>query len=148
MDRIDELFAIEEIKRLKARYFECIDDQLWKEWGALFCEDATMDIAGDQPGPDSVVQGADRIAATVSGYLVGARTVHHGHTPRIEMLSEHDARGVWAMQDLVIWPEPTVPPGPFRRLQGYGHYHETYSREAEGWRIKSLRLTRLHLELS
>ena len=32
------------------------------------------------------------------------------------------------------------------RLDGYGHYHETYEKGADGWRIKSSKLTRLHTD--
>ncbi|MDB5970624.1 MAG: nuclear transport factor 2 family protein [Hydrocarboniphaga sp.] len=147
MDRIDELFAIEQIRQLKARYFECIDGKLWSEWGALFADDATMDIAGDQPGPGSVVKTAAAITETVSRMLTGVTSVHHGHMPRIEMLSADKATGIWAMEDLLVWAEDAPRQGPFTRLHGYGHYHETYVRKGEAWRIQSLRLTRLHVEL-
>ena len=33
-------------------------------------------------------------------------------------------------------------------LHGFGHYHETYVRTPEGWRISSTRLTRLRVETS
>jgi hypothetical protein len=31
-------------------------------------------------------------------------------------------------------------------MHGYGHYEETYERLAEGWRIKSTKLTRLRVD--
>jgi hypothetical protein len=31
-------------------------------------------------------------------------------------------------------------------MHGYGHYHETYVRLADGWRIKSIRLSRLRVD--
>ena len=32
-----------------------------------------------------------------------------------------------------------------REMHGYGHYHETYERLPAGWRIKTLKLTRLRV---
>jgi hypothetical protein len=32
-------------------------------------------------------------------------------------------------------------------VRGYGHYHETYVREDDGWRIASSELTRLREDL-
>jgi hypothetical protein len=31
-------------------------------------------------------------------------------------------------------------------MTGWGHYHETYRKEAGGWRIASMKLTRLRIE--
>jgi hypothetical protein len=28
-------------------------------------------------------------------------------------------------------------------MHGYGHYHETYEKDADGWRIKTMRISRL-----
>ena len=32
-------------------------------------------------------------------------------------------------------------------MHGYGHYHETYEKGPDGWRIKTLLLTRLRVDL-
>jgi hypothetical protein len=69
-------------------------------------------------------------------------TVHHGHMPEIEVTSPTTARGVWAMEDKLRWPEGS----PVRAMHGYGHYHETYERTQEGWRIKTITLTRLRVD--
>ena len=66
-------------------------------------------------------------------------TVHQGHMPEIDLTSETTATGIWALNDIVIWPNGM-------RLDGYGHYHETYEKGADGWRIKSSKLTRLHAD--
>ena len=34
----------------------------------------------------------------------------------------------------------------YSRFTGYGYYHEIYQREADGWKIKSTRITRLFVE--
>jgi hypothetical protein len=61
--------------------------------------------------------------------------------PEIEITSPTTARGVWAMEDMLRWPDG-------RELHGYGHYHETYERTDDGWRIKTLTLTRLRTDVT
>ena len=39
----DELDAIEQIKKLKARYFRCMDTKDWDGFQNVFTADATMD---------------------------------------------------------------------------------------------------------
>lgn len=41
----------------------------------------------------------------------------------------------------MIWPGGT-------RLDGFGHYHETYVKADGGWRIQSSKLTRLHADFT
>ena len=38
------------------------------------------------------------------------------------------------MEDMLRWPDGT-------ELHGYGHYHETYEKVGDTWRIKTLKLT-------
>jgi hypothetical protein len=73
--------------------------------------------------------------------LRDAVTIHHGHMPEIEVVSPSTARGVWALQDIIVWPDGS-------RLHGYGHYHETYEKSDGQWRIKTSTLTRLHMEIT
>ncbi len=75
--------------------------------------------------------------AQISEILKDATTVHHGHMPEIEIVDADNATGVWAMEDLVQLPGIA--------LQGWGHYHERYRREAGSWKIASIRLSRLRL---
>ena len=131
----DALVEIEAIKQLKARYFRLMDCQLWDEWEQVFMPDATLQWG---PSEDQVMHGRDAIRAGVSGSLRGATTVHHGHMPEIELLSDDRARGIWAMFDRVDHPDYL--------LIGLGHYHEEYAREDGVWRIASLVLTRLYEE--
>lgn len=74
------------------------------------------------------------------GILDPTTSVHQGHTPVLEVLSETEATGIWPMEDIVVASHRR------RVTHGWGHYHETY-RKAEGaWKIASLHLTRLLLE--
>jgi hypothetical protein len=66
--------------------------------------------------------------------------------PDIEILSETTAKGLWAMEDILRRPKDEPSEYGYTYLHGFGHYHETYARLPQGWRIKTTRLTRLHVE--
>ena len=102
----------------------------------VFADDVVVDTTDAGGG---VVSGADAFVAFLRKTLEGVVTVHHGHTPEIELTSATTARGIWAMQDFLRWPDGT-------ELRGSGHYHETYERIDGNWRIKTSTLTRLHVE--
>ncbi len=140
----DDLAAVEEIKQLKARYFRLLDTQEWDTWGDVFAEDAVMDVSDDTGDDESgLVRGRDRIVTAVSRALAGARTVHHGHMPEIEIIDAQHAAGIWAMRDTVDFASAGEPP---RGLHGSGWYHETYERDDGTWRITSMRLERLQVD--
>jgi uncharacterized protein (TIGR02246 family) len=128
---------LEAIRQLKARYFRTMDTKDWDGMRDVFTDDVVIDTTGS--GGD-VVNGADAFIAFLQDVLADAVTVHQGHMPEIELTSEATATGTWALHDIVIWSSGV-------RLEGYGHYHETYEKGPEGWRISSSRLTRLHTDV-
>lgn len=130
------LEEIEQIKKLKARYFRLMDMKLWEEWAEVFTEDATVHVITAQL--EIFWEGRQQIVTNNSSSLNNATTVHQGHTPEIEMTSESTATGIWAMSDYLVFPSGT--------LNGYGHYQEEYVKEDGQWKIKSLLLTRLREE--
>jgi len=123
------------ICNLKADYCRLLDTKDWEGWKALFTEDCVVDTTGSG---GSVQHGRERFVASVQQALATARTAHQIHSPQIA-LDGDTARVVWAMQDRVI--KDTF------ALTGYGHYHETYVRTAEGWKIAEQKLTRLIMEM-
>lgn len=136
---MDDISAdIEAIRQLKARYFRTMDTKDWAGMRAVFADDVVMDTS---EAGGSLIQGADEFMAFLEGALGGATTVHQGHMPEIELTSATTATGIWALNDIVIFPGGM-------RLDGYGHYHETYEKVGGEWRITSSKLTRLHMDLS
>jgi hypothetical protein len=137
---LQQLFDIEQIKKLKARYFRLMDQKRWDEWAMVFATDAHLVV------PEGAVDehGREAVVASVSGVLEGVRTVHHGHMPEIEITGPDTATGTWAMFDYVEF--APGPSGERIGLQGYGHYTEEYVREDGEWRIKSLHLSRLRID--
>ena len=127
---------VEAIKRLKARYFRTMDTKDWAGMRQVFTDDVTVDTTGS--GGESIT-GADEFMAYLEPMLADVVTVHHGHMPEIALTSPTTATGIWAMEDVLQWPDGGT-------LRGYGHYHETYLKAGGAWRIATLRLTRLHMD--
>lgn len=137
---LQRLADIEAIKQLKARYFRAMDRREWDDFGQVFAREADLEV----PEADATQHGRDAIVAFVSGALTGARTVHHGHMPEIELTGPDSARGTWAMFDYVEW--QARPGGDRVGLHGYGHYLEEYVREDGRWCISRSRLERLRID--
>ena len=137
----ETLLEIEAIKRLKARYFRTMDTKDWAGFRAVFADDASIDVTEDA-GEAGIVEGGDAIAAFIEGAVGPATTVHHGHMPEITLTGPGTATGVWAMYDYVEMPSEEGRRG----LHGYGHYHETYVKRGDEWRIASMKLSRLRVD--
>jgi SnoaL-like domain len=143
MTDIERLLAIEEIKNIKGKYFYYLDHKDWEGWKKeVFAPDASLHVPEHRPEP---WVGIDKIIEYVSAATGKQVSVHHGHMPIIEISSENSAKAIWAMEDILRRDEKHPAPG-FNFLHGYGHYHETYVRNANGWRIKTTRLSRLYVE--
>ncbi len=131
---------IEAIKRLKAAYFRTIDTKDWDGLRALLAPDVTVDVSADGAG---VFEGADVFLDMLVPTLTDVVTVHHGHMPEIDVTSPTTATGIWAMEDVLRFP-PEVGLG---ELHGWGHYHETYEKVDGRWLFRTIRLSRLRLDL-
>lgn len=157
----DQLLAIEAIKQLKARYFRCMDTKDWAGFLAVFTPDAVIDasealtpkdhtgalliidgVVPPAPNPDGRSDNVTKFVADLSKTLDGVSTIHHGHMPEIELTSRTTATGIWAMEDMLRWPRGSA----VREMHGYGHYRETYELLPQGWRIKTLKLTRVRVD--
>lgn len=136
-DRHDDLEAI---RQLKARYFRMMDTKDWDGLAAVFTPDVEIDMSGEGGG---VTRSVDEYMPFLRRNIEDVVTVHHGHMPEITFTSSDTATGIWAMEDYLRWP----PGAPIAALHGFGHYHEQYRRTAEGWRIASMRLTRLRRDV-
>jgi hypothetical protein len=158
----EQLLAIEAITRLKARYFRCMDTGDWAGFLAVFTPDATIDeseamtptdhagrrvavdgVPAPAPNPALRYDHVEDFVANVAKAFNGASAVHHGHMPEIVLTSATTATGVWSLEDVLRWPKGCFP----QNMQGFGHYWESYVRLPGGWRIKTLRLTRLRIEV-
>ena len=129
---------LEAIRQLKARYFRCMDTKDWDGMKQVFAPDVHIDMEREGGGLHDDV---DSFFTMLVAAIGDVTTVHHGHMPEIELTSPTTATGIWAMEDMLRWPDGT-------EMHGYGHYHETYVKLDAGWRIKSLRLDRLRVDFN
>jgi len=146
IDVAERLAAIEDIKALKARYFRAMDTKDWDAFAGVFTAYAAIDMSEELsagPGRDPVVRGREQVVAFVRGAIDAVTTVHHGHMPEITVTSATTATGIWAMEDMLRWPEGAT----IRTLHGFGHYHERYERVDGHWLIAQTRLTRLRVDV-
>ncbi|MFC5744476.1 nuclear transport factor 2 family protein [Actinomadura rugatobispora] len=127
---------LEAIKQLKARYFRTMDTKDWAGMRQVFTDDVTIDTTDSGGG---VITGADAFIAFLQEVLGDRPTVHAGHMPEIELTSPTTATGIWAMKDMLRWPDGS-------EMHGYGHYHETYVKAGGVWRISSSKVTRLRVD--
>lgn len=147
MNEASDIIATTAINRLKARYFRYMDTKDWRAWRDQFTDDAVLiidhavSVEGADARTDPPITGGDAIVAHVRSIIGSASTVHHGHMAEIDILSNVTARGVWAMEDIVEWPDG-------RQIHGYGHYHEEYRLVSTSWKIARLHLTRLRIDFS
>ena len=148
---IDKLCAIEEIRQLKSRYFQVVDEKDWAGIEALFTPDARVDFgseglhhvghhgvtAADINPEDWIVSGGEATARVIAGAVSEVISVHQGHDPQIELISPDRAVGRWSMYDRLEYGDEV--------MHGYGHYHEKYERVDGEWTFSALTLTRLRV---
>jgi hypothetical protein len=129
------------IRQLKARYFRLADTFDFDGWLTVFTDDCvciydTQISRFGEPAPDGYrVEGKRGMANFWDPDR--KQSVHHGHMAEIHILSETEARAIWAMEDIVQFTD--------RLMHGFGHYHETYRKVDGEWLIATLHLTRLRL---
>ncbi len=138
-DLLQKLWTVESIKQMRARVARFLDTKRWDEFGNCFTDDATLEA----PEADLRWEGRARIVQGISVGMDGVRTVHHLHATEIEITGPDTATGVWAMSDVL----ERVSPQGSTITNGYGHYVEHYELQDGLWRIRSLRLERLRIDI-
>jgi hypothetical protein len=147
-DPVAVLMAIEEIRLLKARYFQAVDDKDYDTIADVFTDDADIDFSGEPVfhighhgvtedvlnGPPWMVVGGEEAGRVIAGAVQDIVTVHHGHDPRIFLTSLTTAVGRWSLYDRLEYPDET--------MHGFGYYEESYVRENGRWKISELVLRR------
>ncbi|TCJ97487.1 nuclear transport factor 2 family protein [Nocardia alba] len=138
-----DLVAIEEIKRLKHRYFRTLDLKLWGEFADCLAEDISARYGTQAMGePLRYDNRADVVAFMRNNLGPGVVTVHIADHPEIEVDAD-TATGSWAFEDTVLVPGAKV------QIRGAGYYSDTYRRDSDGvWRIASTRYERIYEALT
>ncbi len=136
--RIRVLESIEAIKKLKAKYWRCLDKKLVGEMAEVYTEDAVWYRPDGKHtiGRKALIQWLSEILLENSNVI----STHRGHQPEIEMTSDTTARALWALDDCIRRPST--------EMRGWGYYEDEYVKEKDGWRIKSVKLTRIVVDRS
>ena len=148
MDPVTKLLAIEEIKQLKAQYFQRLDSKERDELAALFTPHALIDYSRhaidliDNHGrtdikpspPEWIFVGGAAATGFLSPLLAEVISVHHGHDPQVTITGPESATGFWSLYDRLEFADEVY--------HGYGHYEEEYQWVNSRWRISRLVLTR------
>jgi hypothetical protein len=127
------------ISELKARYFRFVDTKDWRRLRGLFLPDAHIDTSVDG-GP--VFDNAELFVGFLVNTLGSTVTVHQGHMLELDLTSPTQAAGTWELEDLLRFPI-----GQGVNAHGYGCYHEVYKKVDGQWKIASLRLSRLRMDI-
>lgn len=142
---------LEAIRQLKARYFRTLDTKDWDGFKAVFTEDTAIGPIDNGFTPELLAlrsaterqpiaaSGLDAFVQRVATNIGPLISTHHGHQPEIELTGDGEATGIWAMEDVLVWPADGY------RLRGTGHYWETYRKVDGHWKIASIKLTRLYV---
>ena len=126
---------MEAIKRVKYRYWRCLDKKTLDEIADCFTEDAVADY-----GPKIKLQGRKAIVDFLKDSMPRFVGVHHGHNPEIEVTSGMTAKGIWALYYNIIDVQANTV------LRGWGFYEDEYAKEDGEWKIKSSKLIRTFAE--
>jgi hypothetical protein len=96
MNDIERLAAIEAIKQAKAWYFYGLDHRDWGIWRErVWAPDGRLEV----PEVDMVVEPLETVIEWVAAQTGDQVSVHHGHMPIIDFVSDDEAKVIWAMED-------------------------------------------------
>ena len=127
--RIQALEDLEAIKRLKHRYWRCLDQKRWDELATCFAADATVDYGSGRyrfQGVDAIMQ----FLRTSLGEESGTFGLHHGGHPEIELLGPTAARGTWVLYNFLF------NPGQKRNVRIGAYYADEYVKVGGEWKIR------------
>ncbi len=121
---------VEQIKKMKHRYFRHVDCKQFDALLNLFVDDATTSYDSGR----HAYQGKAEILAFFEDGLATPNilTQHHGHHPEIELTSETTATGIWYMDDTVHILEHK------RKVRGNGIYWDEYVKVDGQWKFKHI----------
>ena len=134
-----DLVAMEEIKRLKYRYFRTLDLKKWEEFGDCLTEDVKARYGTQaMEKPLHFDTRADVVAFMSDNLGDGVVTVHIANHPEIDV-EDGVAEASWVFEDTVLVPDFQL------QIRGGGYYHDTYRKDSDGaWRISSTQYERIY----
>jgi hypothetical protein len=131
-DYAKALWDLEQIKRLKSRYYRLQDEDRWDEWAELF----TDDFEGADPLEKGVtLHGGPALAARTAELAGPSKRAHRGTMPDLELIDDESARGTWALFCASVMPTGDTPV----HSGIFGYYTDEYRKGSDGqWRIRRM----------
>jgi hypothetical protein len=123
----EQLLQLELIKRLRYRYMRCVDRGLLDELRTCFTEDASASF-----GESWNFAGRDAILEFLASRFPGRYSLHEAHHPEIDLDADR-AVGVWTVEVNSYARDGSV------LSHSATHYHDTYIKLEDGWRISAIR---------
>jgi bile-acid 7alpha-dehydratase len=129
---------IEAIKRLKHKYFRCLDSKLWDEMAELFVADATTSYTDGKYS----FEGIEAIIGFLKKSLGpdNVLSMHQGHQPEIDITSDTTAKGIWTSEAGLVILDRNV------ATREVNFYHDEYVKVGGQWKIKHTGYRRLFEE--
>ena len=126
--RIRVLEDIEAIRKLKSKYWRCVDRKLWDEIVECFTEDMVLSVFS------KLIEGRNECVQFLKDGMTQIISAHQGHQAEIEITSESTAKATWVLNDLLLDMQPGV------NFTGFGYYEDEYVKEDGNWKIKRSKL--------
>ena len=135
---VEQLYAIEEIKKLKARRDRAVDLKDWDTYTALHAPDHESHNDGYAPWT------REDMVNHLRTDLAHVDIIHLSHTPDITIISADTASGTWYLEDQHFWKQGEED----HWLHGFGWYHERYARRDGAWVFTRRRIERVRVMAS
>lgn len=140
--QLQRINDIEEIKRLKGKYFRCLDS---KDWDGLE-ETLSPNVHTSYSGGKLKFNGPREVTDYFRKSMPDTDlTLHQGHTPEIWFESDDVAYGHWYLQDNLIFCEGNPYAG--TQIQGSAIYTDKYERIDGRWLIVETGYYRIYEEM-
>lgn len=142
----EQLVDFHEICQLKYRYIRALDTQDWPLLEACFAPDIVL----WPNGGDYVARGRDHVIGMVKMILTDSfYTSHLAVHPEIEFVDADHAKGVWRLQDTLLY-TAAHPALTHTKIEGgeqaigAAYYYDEYRRTAGQWQISSCGFMRIY----
>jgi hypothetical protein len=124
-------------------YCRNLDLQQWDKWRTLMADEATFDFENVEGDRIAYFDNPSELIKVCMEYLKDTVTVHHLHNQEILHMDENSADVIWAMEDRLYFQKNENRDASY--FHGYGHYHISFVKKEDTWKIAKLGLTRVKM---
>ncbi len=138
-EKIRILYDMEEIKKVKRKYWWCVDEKRMDDLADCFAEDATADYAMGiyLEGREAIIE---FLKENVAREELGVISVHQGYNPEIEITGETTAKARWGMFNYMSFGQAKTV------IKSWQYYNDEYVKTDGEWKIKTTKITYITTE--